>query len=78
MLEGLLKIEINGKRDVEIAVKKYGTCKNEQEVYLLDIYSENTKNMMNRDRRITNLNKWSQLFNTDFHAQDKIIEGLLV
>ena len=30
---------------------------------------------MNRDRRISNLNKWSQMLTTDFHAQDKIIEG---
>lgn len=76
MVEGLSKIEINVKRDIEIAVGKYGTSKNEQEIYLLDIYSENTKNMMYRDRRINNLTKWSQLIKTDYLSQDKIVEGI--
>ena len=75
MVESLSKIEINVKRDIEIAVGKYGTSKNEQEIYLLDIYSENTKNMMYRDRRINNLTKWSQLLKTDYLSQDKIVEG---
>ena len=70
-----MKIEINVKKDIEMAVTKYGTTKNEQEIYLIDVYSENTKNMMNRDRRINNLTKWSQLLKTDYSAQDKIVEG---
>lgn len=76
MIESLSKIEIDVKKDIELAVQKYGTNKNEQEICLIDLYSENTKNMMNRDRRITNLTKWSKLLAIDIDAQIKTIEGI--
>lgn len=69
-----IKIDIN--EDIKLACKKYGTASNEQEIFLYDIYAENTKNMMNKDRRIANLSKWSHLFNSDVQAQVKSRQGL--
>ena len=64
------------KSDIQLACKKYGTSTNEQDVYLYDVYPENTKNMMNRDRRIESLARWAELFNTDVQSQVKAKEGL--
>jgi hypothetical protein len=69
-------INIDIDKDIRIACKKYGNGKNEQEIHLYDIYAENTKNMMNRDRRIENLKKWASLFKTDLQAQIKSRQGL--
>ena len=70
-------IEIDIKSDIKTTCKKYGTCQNEQEIYLYDIFAENTKNIMNKDRRIANLNKWSQLFETDVKSQTNSLQGLI-
>jgi hypothetical protein len=77
MHDALQKIDINVCTDIELAAKKYGSYPNVHEIYLFDIYSENTKNMMNRERRIANLNKWSLILNTDIQSQIKCIEGKL-
>jgi hypothetical protein len=69
-------IKINISEDIRTACKKYGTRTNEQEVYLYDIYAENTKNMMNKDRRIDNLNRWSDWFKLDIQEQIKAKNGL--
>jgi hypothetical protein len=69
-------IEVDPNNDIQVACKKYGTCSNEQELYLYDIYAENTKNMMNRDRRIASLTKWADLLTTDIQAQIKSRQGL--
>ena len=69
-------ITIDIDKDIRTACKKYGNGKNEQEINLYDIYAENTKNMMNRDRRIENLKKWAALFKTDLQAQIKSRQGL--
>lgn len=77
MLEMLQKIEINVKFDIDTAAKKFGTTKEtEQELFLFDVFSENTKNLMNRERRIMNLGKWAKLLSTDVEAQLKAKEGL--
>jgi len=77
MLEMLQKVEINVKFDIDTSAKKFGTTKEtEQELFLFDIFSENTKNLMNRERRILNLSKWSKLLSTDVEAQLKAKEGL--
>lgn len=77
MLDTLKKIEINTKQDVDLISKKYGnSIKLEQELNLIDVYSENTKNMMNRERRIDNLKKWSNLLQNDINAQLRAKEGL--
>lgn len=67
---------IDVENDIKIACKKYGNGKNEQEINLYDIYAENTKNMMNRDRRIENLNKWTELLKADLQSQIKARQGL--
>jgi hypothetical protein len=69
-------IFIDVENDIKIACKKYGNGKNEQEINLYDIYAENTKNMMNRDRRIENLTKWAELLRLDQQAQVKSRQGL--
>lgn len=70
-------INVNVKQDIELACKKHGTStNNEQEIYLYDIYPENIKNMMNRDRRIESLTKWSELLSQDMNSQLKAKEGL--
>lgn len=69
-------LELDAQKDIELACKKYGTDNNEQEICLYDIYAENTKNMMNKDRRIENLKKWAELFESDVKAQFKSKEGL--
>jgi hypothetical protein len=70
-------IEIDITNDIKTTCKKYGTCQNEQEIYLYDIFAENTKNIMNKDRRIANLSKWSQLFETDVKSQTNSLQGLI-
>jgi len=70
-------IEIDISNDIKTTCKKYGTCQNEQEIYLYDIFAENTKNIMNKDRRIANLSKWSQLFETDVKSQTNSLQGLI-
>ena len=70
-------IEIDINADIKTTCKKYGTCQNEQEIYLYDIFAENTKNIMNKDRRIANLNKWSQLFEADVKSQTNSFQGLI-
>jgi hypothetical protein len=75
MHDTLQRIDINVVDDIDLAAKKYGNYSNVHEIYLFDIYSENTKNMMNRDRRIANLNKWSSILSTDIQSQMKCIEG---
>ena len=69
-----LKIDVN--EDLQVACKKYGTCTNEKELFLYDVYAENTKNMMNRERRIDNLKKWSELLYADVQSQVKARQGL--
>lgn len=70
-----INVDIN--QDIQLACKKYGTSSNnQQEVYLYDVYPENTKNMMNRGRRIESLTRWSELFNTDMESQQKAKDGL--
>ena len=69
-------IKVDVKNDIQLACKKYGTCMNDQEIYLYDIYPENTKNMMNRDRRISSLTKWSEILTADVNFQHKSKEGL--
>jgi hypothetical protein len=69
-------IKVDVRSDIQLACKKYGTCMNEQEIYLYDVFSENTKNMMNRDRRIASLTKWSELLSSDVSFQLKSKEGL--
>lgn len=70
-------IGVNVSEDIQLACKKYGTStNNEQEIYLYDIYSENTKNMMNRERRIESLTKWSEMLNSDLNSQLKARDGL--
>ena len=72
----LSKINVNVKSDIEMAAKKYGAeTPEQQEIYLFDVYSENTKNMMNRERRILNLTKWSELLAMNVEAQQKAKEG---
>lgn len=81
---GGLKVDVD--EDVRTACKKYGTTPNEssssntsqseQEIFLYDIYAENTRNMMNKDRRIANLTKWAHMFNADVQAQQKARHGL--
>jgi hypothetical protein len=77
VVEVFESIEIDISSDIKIACKKYGTCQNEQEIYLYDIFAENTKNMMNKDRRIANLNKWSQLFEIDVKSQANSLQGIV-
>ena len=77
VVEVFQSIEIDIDSDIRSACKKYGTCPNEQEISLYDIYAENTKNMMNKDRRIANLNKWSQLFEADVKSQANSLQGLI-
>ncbi len=70
-------INVDVKQDIQVACKKYGTStNNEQEIYLYDVYPENTKNMMNRERRIESLTKWSELLTHDLNSQVKAKEGL--
>lgn len=70
-------IGVNVSEDIQLACKKYGTStNNEQEIYLYDVYSENTKNMMNRERRIESLTKWSEMLNSDLNSQLKARDGL--
>ena len=76
VVEIVQNLDVNIENDIKKACEKYGTGKNEQEVYLFDIYAENTKNMMNRDRRLANLTRWSELFTTDIESQVKSRQGL--
>lgn len=76
VVEIVQNLDVNIENDIKKACEKYGTGKNEQEVYLFDIYAENTKNMMNRDRRLANLTRWSELFSTDIESQVKSRQGL--
>lgn len=69
-------LDLNVQQDIRLACKKYGTGSNENEMQLYDIYAENTKNMMNKDRRIESLKKWSQMFELDVTAQIKARQGL--
>lgn len=69
-------IHVDVNEDIKLACKKFGTSSNEQEICLYDIYSENTKNMMNRERRIANLGKWNELLNADLQSQVKSKQGL--
>jgi nostrin len=69
-------ITVDVNSDIQLACKKYGTSSNEQDIYLYDVYAENTKNMMNRDRRITSLNKWADLMQLDVQSQLKASQGL--
>lgn len=70
-------INVDVNNDIHLMCKKYGTSTNNgQEVYLYDVYPENTKNMMNRGRRIESLTRWSELFNTDMEFQQKAKDGL--
>ena len=62
--------------DVRLACKKHGTRANEQELTLYDVYAENTKNMMNKDRRILNLTRWRDWFAADMAEQAKARHGL--
>ena len=75
VVEVFESIEIDISSDIKAACKKYGTSPNEQEICLYDIFAENTKNMMNKDRRIANLNKWSQLFESDVKSQANSLQG---
>jgi hypothetical protein len=69
-------IKISVADDVRLACKKYGTKPNEQELFLYDTYAENTKNMMNKDRRILNLTKWRDWLGSDIQEQAKQRLGL--
>ncbi len=69
-------IKISVGEDIKLACKKYGTRANDQEIYLYDIYAENTKNMMNKDRRIANLSKWRDWLSADIQEQTKQRLGL--
>ncbi len=70
-------ISVDVQQDIQVACKKYGTStNNEQEIYLYDVYPENTKNMMNRERRIESLTKWSELLTQELNSQLKAKEGL--
>lgn len=70
-------INVDVNQDLQLACKKYGTStNNNQEIYLYDIYPENTKNMMNRDRRIESLTKWSEILTGDVNSQQKAKDGL--
>ena len=77
VVEVFQSIQIDIPADIKTACKKHGTCQNEQEICLYDIYAENTKNMMNKDRRIVNLNKWSHLFEVDVKSQQNSLAGLI-
>jgi len=69
-------IHVDINQSLKTACKKYGTGPNEQEIYLYDFYSENTKNMMNKERRIANLSKWAGLLQSDVQFQLKSKQGL--
>lgn len=69
-------IKIDVDADLKLACKKYGTGANDQEISLYDVYSENTKNMMNRERRVANLQKWNDMLAADVHAQVRSRQGL--
>ena len=79
-VEVFSNLKVDCTQDILTACKKYGTTGNgsqcDQEIYLYDIYAENTRNMMNKDRRIANLSKWAQMFNADVQAQQKARTGL--
>jgi hypothetical protein len=71
-------LQVDIDTDIQLACHKYGTSRsNDQEIFLYDIYAENTKNMMNRERRISNLTKWTDLLYADVQAQVKSRQGLL-
>ena len=76
IVEVFSRVSVDVKTDIHLACKKYGTSLNEQDIYLYDVYAENTKNMMNRDRRITCLNKWAELLSMDVQSQVKARQGL--
>lgn len=76
IVEVFQSVTVDVKNDIQVACKKYGTSLNEQDIYLYDIYAENTKNMMNRDRRILSLNKWADILHADVVSQVKAREGL--
>ena len=71
-------IEVDAAHDIRSACKKYGNneARYEQELQLVDIYAENTKNMMNRERRIASLSKWADWLSVDVSAQQKARSGL--
>lgn len=70
-------IKINIADDIALACRKFGTTLgNDQELYMYDIYAENTKNMMNKDRRIYNLTKWNEWLNADIQDQVKAKQGM--
>ena len=76
VVDAFQNIKIDVDHDLKLACKKYGTGPNDQEISLYDVYSENTKNMMNRERRVANLQKWNDMLASDVHSQIRSRQGL--
>jgi hypothetical protein len=68
--EAYASIGVNVGEEIREACRKYGTASGgEQELCLYDVFSENTKNMMNRERRGESLSKWAEMLAADLGSQ---------
>ena len=70
--EACARIGVSVGEEIRMACRKYGAASGgggEQEVFLYDVFSENTKNMMNRERRGQSLSKWAEMLAGDLGSQ---------
>jgi len=71
--EACARIGVSVGEEIRMACRKYGAASGggggEQELFLYDVFSENTKNMMNRERRGQSLSKWAEMLAGDLGSQ---------